>query len=148
MTKRRSSPRMGLIARFIRGIGGTAAIEFALVVPIIAGIILPLPDVGNIASGDMDMESAVRMSAQYAMNGGTDATVAQALGNGAWQSKPSNGVLTVTEACVCGSSSGTCGQTCTDGSQPQTYMTVSASGTFGGSVVSLPLTTTQVVRIQ
>jgi Flp pilus assembly protein TadG len=148
MTKEHSSSRKGLLARFLRGTRGTAAIEFAFVLPIIVGIVLPLPDVGTIASGDMNMESAVRMSAQYAMNGGSDTSVAQQLGSGAWQSKPSNGVLTVTKACYCAGSSGTCGQVCGDGSLPQTYMTVRASGTFGGSMISLPLSTEQVVRIQ
>lgn len=137
-----------LARRFLRATKGTAAIEFALVLPILAAIAVTLPDVGNIAAGDINMESAVRASAQYAMNGGSNMATAQAIGTSSWTSKPAGATLTATSACLCGGAAAVCGQICQDGSQPQTYVTVTASATLGGSVISLPLSTTQVVRIQ
>ncbi len=148
MTIKFSGRHKNSVIRFLRARGGAAAIEFALIVPVLAAIALFLPDVGNIAFGDMNMESAVRASAQYAMNGGSDMAVAQAIGNSAWTSKPAGGALTSTKACLCGGAAGICNQICQDGSLPQTYVTVTASATLGGMMISLPLTTTQVVRIQ
>jgi Flp pilus assembly protein TadG len=137
-----------LFRRFGNSTRGTAAIEFALVIPVLAAVAITLPDVASIAANDINMESGVRAAVQYAMNGGSSTATAQTLGISAWTSKPTGGTLTATEACICGSGAGTCGQICQDGSLPQTYMTVTASATIAGYVITMPLTTTQVVRIQ
>src|SRR5258706_15268171 len=51
---------------------GTSAIEFAMVAPLFAAVVIPMVDVANFAAGVSQMESAVRSSIQYAMIGGTD----------------------------------------------------------------------------
>ena len=83
-----------LARRFLGATKGTAAIEFALVLPILAAIAVTLPDVGNIAAGDINMQSAVRASAQYAMNGGSNMATAQAIGLSSWASRPAGATLT------------------------------------------------------
>lgn len=148
MTEQFSARCARIFRRFLNATGATAAVEFALVLPILASIAVTLPDVGNLASGDMNMEAAVRASAQYAMNGGSDMATARAIGMSSWTSKPDTAALTTSKACLCGAVGATCGQICQDGSLPVTYVTVTASATLGGTVISLPLSTTQVVRIQ
>lgn len=143
---RRTIKRIG-IAGFLRGTHGTAAIEFALLLPILVVGVLFLSDAVTIGTGASEMQSAVRASIQYAMNGGTDMTVAKNQGVLAWADMPSDGTLSVTKACTCGASAGTCGTLCADGSDPATYITGVARGTLGGNVLSISKTVTESVRV-
>ena len=136
------------LSKFRASASGVAAIEFALVLPILAGIVVTLPDISQAATGVVGMESAARASMQYAMGGGSDMTLAQTVGMNAWSAKPSNASLTASESCLCNGAAGTCGQNCNDGSIPQTYFTVVASGFVGGSTIGFNDTITRSVRIQ
>src|SRR5215469_9948067 len=133
--------------RFGASISGTSAIEFALVLPFLAAVVVALPDVGQAASGVVGMESAVRATIQYAMGGGSDMSEAQSLGLQAWTGAPNNAQLTATEVCLCNGGGGTCGQNCSDGSAPQTTITVVASGHVGGSTIGFDKTISRTVRI-
>jgi Flp pilus assembly protein TadG len=125
---------------------GNAAIEFALAVPVLVIAVLGLYDVASIAIGAAEMETAVRASTQYAMNGGTDMTKAQTLGVSAWNGKPSGGTLTVSTACTCGSSAGTCGTLCPDTSVPQTWVTATAQAPLGTNFIKINDTVTQKIQ--
>jgi Flp pilus assembly pilin Flp len=137
-----------LLRPFIKGEDGAAAVEFALIVPVLAIIAVMLPDTSDIVFGAMNMNMAVRSSIQYAMNSGNNMSMAQTIGNQTWTNKPHGATLTASTVCTCGSGSGICGQTCVDGSLPNTYVTVTGAATFGGTVLTLPLTTTQTVRVR
>ena len=126
---------------------GVAAVEFALVLPVLASIAILMPDVSQAVVGVVQMESAAQASVQYAMEGGVSASMAKTIGMQAWTSKPSDAALTTAEYCLCGAAAGTCGQVCADGANPGTYFSVTASGTFGGSVISFQKSVTRVVRI-
>jgi Flp pilus assembly protein TadG len=134
--------------RFLTGNRGTAAIEFALVVPALAIIAVTVSDVSTAAVQTINMESGVRASIQYAMNGGSDMGVAQTIGLQSWESRPQDATLSTTQQCICGAAAGACGQICPDGSQPQTLITATGSGTIGGSVISFRRTVTQTVRVR
>jgi Flp pilus assembly protein TadG len=139
---------LNLFSRLGVSTDGVAAIEFAMVLPILTAIVVSVPDLSQAAIGVIQMENAARASVQYAMGGGTDMTAAQAVGMQTWTAKPSDAQLTASEACLCGASAGTCGQPCADGSNPQTYFTVVATGLVGGSMISFEKTTTRSVRLQ
>jgi Flp pilus assembly protein TadG len=127
---------------------GVAGVEFALVLPILAAIVITLPDLSQAAMSVMQMEGAARASVQYAMGGGTDMSVAQTVGLQAWSGKPANATLTASQYCECAGAAGTCGQSCPDGSIPQTFFSVTASGLMGGTVVSFNKSITRTVRLQ
>jgi Flp pilus assembly protein TadG len=137
-----------LLRPFLKRTDGAAAVEFALIIPVLAIIVIMLPDTSDIVFGAMNMNMAVRSSIQYAMSGGSSMSAAQTIGNQTWTNKPTGATLTAATVCTCNGSSATCGQTCMDGSQPYTYVTVTGAATFGGTVISVPLTTTQKVRVQ
>jgi len=137
-----------LLARFRKSAEGIAAVEFALVLPILASVALLLPDLSQAAVGVMDMQGAARASIQYAMAGGTDVTEARTLGLGAWNNQPADASLTATENCLCAGASATCGQPCANGSSPQEYFNVTASGHVGGSWIGFENSVTRSVRIQ
>jgi Flp pilus assembly protein TadG len=127
---------------------GTAAIEFAFIVPVLTVIVVTLADVANIATGVGEMETAARAAVQYAMNGGTDMTVAQTQGLNAWDNEPSDAALSAVASCSCSGVAADCEIPCSDNTVPDEFVTVTASGTMGGSVIKRTENFTQKVRVR
>jgi Flp pilus assembly protein TadG len=125
---------------------GSAAIEFALIVPVLAAIVITISDVATIATGVGEMHTAARAAIQYGMNGGTDMTVAKTQGVDAWQNEPTDGSLTVVQSCTCSGASHSCSTTCSDGSSPYVFITATAKGTLGGSMIKQTKTVTEAMR--
>jgi Flp pilus assembly pilin Flp len=137
-----------LARRFAKSKSATSAIEFGLIAPVLTAAVIGLSDASTIGIGTSKMQSAVRASIQYAMNGGADLDVAKTQGTQAWADKPSDAAMTVTQVCYCGGGAGTCGNVCIDGSVPARYITAVASGTLGGDMLKYKKTVTESVRIQ
>lgn len=135
------------VRRFTRELHASAAIEFAIIVPVLAIIVVMISDASSVAVGASHMETALRSSVQYAMNGGIDMSQAQAVGVQAWQGKPNGSNLTVTSICKCGTAGGICSQICPDGSLPQTFVSAVASASLGGSMIHLQKTLSETVRV-
>ena len=136
------------VTKFVAAGSGTSAIEFAFIAPVLVAIIITLPDVANIGAGIGEMQTAVRASVQYAMYGGTDMTVAQTQGTNAWDNMPSGGTLTASLACSCSGAAADCQTPCADNSAPAMYVTVTATGTLGGKMISKNETVTESVRVR
>lgn len=127
---------------------GSSAIEFGFIAPVLLVVVVTAVDVGTIAVGGSAMQTATRAAIQYAINGGTDMSVAQTQGLYAWSNKPSDATLTATQTCQCSGASHSCTTLCTDGTSPQMYITVSASGTLGGMVIRQSESRTETVRVK
>ena len=127
---------------------GTSAVEFALIAPAFATIVLGISQVSDMVVGATHMQTAVRTSVQYALNGGTDMTAAANLGLAAWQSKPANAALAASEYCTCDGATTVCTQTCSDGSVPYEFVTATASGQLGGTVYYADKTLTETARVR
>ncbi len=152
---------------------GAAAVELALVLPLLAGIILPMADFGVGAYDKMRVQNAAAAGAQYALEHGfTSSSITTAVQDAT--SLGSNVTLSPSpvEACYCTTSSAlapppsdttapappcTSGA-CSDGSTPGTYVTVSTTYTYTpilnysvAGITSIPSTITltgaAVVRI-
>jgi len=136
-----------VIRRFVHDLRATSAIEFAIIVPVLAIIVVMISDVSNVAVGGSRMEGAIRSSVQYAMNGGTNMSQAQMVGLQAWQGKPNGASLNVTSMCKCGSAGGSCTQVCPDGSLPQTFVSAVATAQLGGTFVHVQKTLSETVRV-
>ena len=137
-----------LVTRFKKSVQGVAAVEFALVLPFLATIALLLPDLSQAAVGVINMQGAARASIQYAMTGGTDLTKARTLGLAAWNSQPGDASLATSDSCTCAGAGASCGQPCADGSSPQEYFQVTASGHVGGTFIGFENSVSRSVRIQ
>ena len=127
---------------------GTAAVEFGLLAPVLAIMVLGISQVSAIVVGSSAMETASRAAIQYVLNGGSDMSVANAVGLQAWDNMPANGTLTATEYCTCDGVTSPCTQACPDGSAPYEYVSVVTTGELGGSVFYLNRTQTQTARIR
>jgi Flp pilus assembly protein TadG len=139
---------MRLLKKILGDTRGAAAVEFGLVLPVLAGIVILLPDVSEAGVGAMNMDSAMRAGVQYAMNGGTNVTSVQSFANSNWPSKPHGATLTASAACYCDDTVITCGNPCTGTQVAKTYITVAATATVGGAVISVPLSKSERVRVQ
>jgi Flp pilus assembly pilin Flp len=136
------------LRKFLAAREATSAIEFAFIVPVLAVIVVTLGDVANIAVGVGTMQTGMRSSIQYAMNGGLDMTIAQAQGMQAWNNPPANANLTTVLACFCGASAAACDVPCADLTAPTAFVTVTAAGTYGGNVITRNETLTEKVRVR
>jgi len=139
---------LGKAARFLLGERGTAAIEFAMIVPVLIVMTVTLSDVATIATGVAEMQGAIRSTIQYAMNGGGDMSAAQSHGLAVWAHKPADGTLSATQSCICSGGAADCTMPCASGDPPESYVTVVASGTFGGDVISSTKSFTEKVRVR
>ena len=137
-----------LLAKIRRDKRGTSAIEFALIAPVLAGVVVALADVNAMGMGAANMQTAVRAGAQYAMSGGTDAATAQSKADSGWTRKPAGGTISASRVCKCASTPQDCNTPCADSQWPAMYMTVTATGHFGGNFYSMDKTITQTVRVR
>jgi len=131
-------------------ISGLSAVEFALIAPLLAFMLVALVDAVNFAAGFTAMQRAERAGIQYFMNGGTSTAAAQGIVSTAWTNPPSNYTVSAQEVCTCGGNGHTvtCGTSCVNGQTYRANMTVSASATIKGMLTSLPESKTETVRIQ
>lgn len=143
---------------------GTAALEFALLTPLLLAFLGGVTDFGLVTIARSQLANAVAQGAQYAILTGTDVspTTIKTLVQKA--SPLNNLTATVTPAagaacyCISGSPlalvSATCTATCPDGTAPGEYLTISATYTYNpimpfySKMASTTLTEKAQVRIQ
>lgn len=129
---------------------GLAAVELALIAPLLVFMLLALADAVNFAVEFTAMQRAERAGIQYFMNGGTSMTAAKGIVTTSWTSPPSGYTVTAQEVCTCGGNSHvvTCGASCSSGQQYEADMTVTSSASVGGFLMSLPESKSETVRVQ
>ena len=127
---------------------GAAALEFAFILPILAGLLVFGADGWLRINQVSQMRSAVQTGARYYQSGGSDDAVAAQLGLAAWSHAPGDATLTTARACTCGGAGASCSSQCPDLSLPQVYITMTANGTFSGLMDSQALTETGQVRVR
>jgi len=118
---------------------GVSAVEFALIAPLLIGMMICIADFGLGYYSDTQLASAAQASATYAAQNGYDAaamtTVAQAA------TKLASVGVTPTQFCGCPSPGGvtstSCGATCGDGLRAGTFAQVTATTDYA-TLVSYP----------
>jgi Flp pilus assembly protein TadG len=137
---------------------GASAIEFGIIAPVLAAMLVPLIDLGLAFYQQMQVDDAAQAGAQYAMAHGWNTTAIQSAVTGATALATVSASPTPTRSCGCPSGTAVaaaeCASTCDDGLSARTYVTVSAQATYttlipypslGSSVV---LTAQSTVRVQ
>ena len=160
--RRGASPRgVGCLVALWRAEKGLSAVEFALAVPILLALIVPVIDLGLAFSAQMKVQQAAQAGGQYASVHGYDSTkITSAITGATTLSVSASPTPTQSCGCLSGTTvtlSGTppCTTTCTNGLTPGTYVTANAQASYAplvpyASVLSNPTTLTAVstVRIQ
>jgi Flp pilus assembly protein TadG len=127
---------------------GAAAVEFAIVLPILAALLIGVIQYGGMIIANEQMHNSVSSGAIYVMRGGTSSTAIHDVAVSAWANKPTDAAITVTQVCTCAGVAGTCSSLCADGTYPQSSTTISATGTYAGLWGNTSMSSSQTVRTQ
>jgi len=105
---------------------GVAAVEMALVSPVlILGLLLML-DAGMAVQGRLNLDHSTRTSAQAAMSNINDSTEISAIMLAA-TNDPANVTVTVEKTCFCGEIEVTCSIWCAPTAPPSVFLNISAA---------------------
>jgi len=141
-----------LTVRLWRSAAGVAALEFALIAPIIIALLAGLANYGLAMFDKMELVSAARAGAQLALID-SDVTTSeiQAAVVASTNLSISTSDVSVAQSCECADgTSVTCGATCGDGSSNRYFYTVTASEDFTLLILgtTITLSGSAVVRTQ
>ena len=141
--------------KFLRDEQGVGAIEFALIAPFLAVVLLGTISGWAYYTQNNYMRDSVEVAGKYFLQGGTSQTVALDIANAAWTDKPADGTVVLNKTCVCNGAAAGCSGVCSDSSIPQTYWTIEASSKyvdpFLGQAIfkeGLPLYEREVIRVR
>jgi Flp pilus assembly protein TadG len=150
----------GTLRRFLsrpaQETSGTAAVEFGLIVPVLALMVVAVADIGLSVVRKMRVEDAVQLGAAYAVVHGFDASAISTIVTGGDSTISASPPPTLSCGCAGGSSVTAvgCGSTCPGGATAGTYVTVSAQAiynttlTYGVVSSSYSLSAQSTVRLQ
>lgn len=139
------SPAKGSVWRDRRGV---AAVEVALVAPVLAVVALLSFEAWQGAGRSADIRTALKAGAQYYMNGGADDDDARALALSAWRDRPAGGVVDISRACACGQVAQACTALCADSTPPAALVTLSAQASLPQAMFNKSLSIERVVRVR
>jgi Flp pilus assembly protein TadG len=134
--------------RVAREAGGAAALEFAIALPFLFAMLLGIIQVGGMIVANQQMHDGVASASVYVMRGGSDTNTVQSIALSTWPNKPSDAAISVAQGCTCAGASAVCTSLCGDGSYPQAFTTITATGTYTGVWTNNSMSTSQVVRTQ
>lgn len=138
-----------MIAQYLREEGGVAAVEMALIAPFIAGFAVLSVNVWDVGMRKQDMRAALKLGAQYYMNGGTDDTKSKAIALAKWNRKPATADVTVSRTCLCGTTvTGSCNTVCADNTVPNIVVQLHATATTSTAMFSKSQVADEYVRVR
>jgi len=124
---------MTLVRKFLRHSGGASALEFAILSPILAGLVIYGFDTWELINRKQDMHAAVNATANYYMAGGGDDPTAQTIGMSGWPNRPGDAAITLSRACSCAGAVSDCSTVCAVTQQaPETRVTITATHQWTG----------------
>lgn len=127
---------------------GNAAVEFAIIAPIIAGLFLTSYGLWEASARSRDMNSALDAGAAYYLNGGSDDTAATQAMQSAWSSRPADSSINLDHNCMCQTTPLACTSLCADNSAPGDYVDMKLSATSPNALASQQLLRHRVVRVR
>ena len=127
---------------------GAAAVELAMVAPILAGMAVVSFGIWQTGVQNQDARAALDVAAEYYMNGGTNDTTAASLALSAWSNKPADGAVHTVRSYRCGDIPAIITTVCSGGRTPGGYVTITAIGTMSVSLGQPTISIERVVRVR
>lgn len=123
-----------LFRNVLRDTGGVAAIEFAIMIPLFALMVVSVTDIGLAVYRKMQVENAAQAGAQYAIVRGFNKSAISSAVIAATNSSAVSASPEPVQYCGCPTSTGvstvSCGTVCPGGAVAGTYAKVSAQATY------------------
>ena len=135
-------------ARFRSDERGVAALEMAIVTPLLAGLVLASYALWDTASRRQDERAALNVGIQYYIHGGGDDAMASQLVLNAWQRRPTDSSLTLTRDCMCDTLPLACGSLCLGGVAPSVYVKMQLTANDPAAFTSPEIVDSRVVRVR
>jgi Flp pilus assembly pilin Flp len=124
---------MTLLRKFFRHDGGASAVEFAIISPILAGLVIYGFDAWQLVNRKLDMHAAINAGAHYYMGGGSDDPTAQSISMSGWPNRPGDGQINIGRACSCAGAGSDCNTLCAATQQPpETRITLTSTEQWNG----------------
>ncbi len=140
-------PQLSALRRLRTDRGGAAAVELAILLPLLIAMVIGVIQYGGLIIGNQQMHNATSASgALYVMRGGSDPTAIHDIALGAWANKPADASISVAQSCTCAGVGSGCSSLCLDQSYPLAFTTISGSGTYAGPFATQSMSATQVIR--
>ena len=133
---------------FLKDRSGAAAVEFAIIVPVLVALVMGLMLVWEPAVANMRMRAAVHAGATYVRQGGADDTRIRSVVAEAWQDRAAGSVISVSRQCLCGAAAQACTTICADQRPPSVYVTVRATSQQPERTFGKNLDASEVVRVR
>ena len=115
---------------FFRDETGVGAIEFALIAPMLAIVLLGIMSGWAYYQQNNYMRDGLEVAGKYFLQGGTSEETATSIAEAAWSGKPADGTVAVSKTCICAGAAASCSGVCSDASVPETHWTIEASSVF------------------
>ncbi|PBC02367.1 TadE/TadG family type IV pilus assembly protein [Mesorhizobium sp. WSM3860] len=116
--------------RFRKNRSGSAAVEFALVLPMLCAALFGIADGWSYVTNSMAMRAGVKTAANLLLAGATDDNAVQAAALASWQKKPADAAIVVTRSYKCGTTVVTSTTVCAGSKLPSVFVQIQASGTW------------------
>ena len=137
---------MRVLSSFARDDGGAAAVELAIIVPVIAGLAMLSLEVWKIGVEQRQAAAALDVAAGYYMAGGLSDTAAAQAARDAWDDAPPNAAVTYVRSARCGAQSVALTALCVGERAPAVYVTLTASG--GAVAADARVRATRMIRVR
>jgi Flp pilus assembly protein TadG len=140
--------------RFFRSDSGVAAVEFALVVPILCLVLLGIIDGWSFVSSSLSMRASVKTAANLVMGGAADDVATRTVALSSWENRPADAQVTLGRKYQCGSVVVDQSVLCDGEKAPSIFVEIQATATwsppfaFGVFSLSRGLAHQQVIRVR
>lgn len=138
---------IALLQKLRKNSSGAAALEAALVVPLLAGVCVLGSEAFMLGRAVTDMRAAVDAGAHLTMAGAKDAAAIRTAAYSEWQRRPADATLAVVRYCQCGTQVAAC-TPCNGATPPDIYYRLEARATHVAPVFGQVITHRQVVRVR
>ncbi|WP_250888634.1 TadE/TadG family type IV pilus assembly protein [Mesorhizobium sp. dw_380] len=148
------NPMARRLIQAIRDDRGIAAVEFALVLPILCVVLLGILDGWSYVTSSLSMRAGVKTAANLIMEGSAEDTVTQAAAIASWENRPADGQVALSRIYMCGTTVVVASTLCSGPKVPSIYVQIQASATwvppvsFGVFSASSTIGHVEVIRVR
>lgn len=139
---------MNLMQTFWRNQRGGAAIEMAIVMPVLAALALISAEFWMMAMDKQRAATALDAASDYYMGGGLSDDEAAGVAVEAWRDPPEGARVSHSRSGRCGTQAADVSAICTDGAAAAIYVTLSASGMARGLFEERTVEAERTVRVR